>query len=97
MSNVLAFPAQMPTPQADREDVASYGRVGALSVDLIRLPTVMPTLISVAVTGSPAAGLKVLTSLPDSEWGHGLANVIGRAVLQALEMTEASRPATPEA
>ena len=94
MTNVLSFPAQVPTPAADREDVHAYGRVGLVSVDLIRLPNVMPTLISVAVTGPPAVGLKTVVSLPDSHTGRGLADVVGRAVLQALEVAEAARTAT---
>jgi hypothetical protein len=97
MTNILNFPTSMPTPQADHEQIATYGGVGALSVNLIRLPTIRPTLISVAVSGPPEVGLKVLTSLPDSGWERGFADVIGGAVLQALEMAEAAQGAPPEA
>lgn len=93
MTNVLTFPRQMPTPRADREDLASYGAVGLVSIDLIRTPTIMPEVVQIVVTGPPAMGFRRILTMPDSERGRGFCDVVGRAVFEALEMAETARTA----
>ncbi len=71
---------------------AVYGRIGPLQVVRLVRSDLSLALTHVVVLGHPSLGPSFIAGFPDTEEGVGLADQVGQAVVQALQI--AATPVT---
>ena len=89
MSNVITLPIgqKQPGSTAHYEEFAEYGRVGFLTVALARRTDGPAGLVHIVVIGA-AIGVEIVVTMSDDEKGRAIADLTGRAVLRAVELSE---------
>lgn len=78
-----------PSFQSSKEiyvEQSFYGQIGPLQVVRLVRSDLSLALTHVVVLGHPTLGPSFIAGFPDTEEGIGLANQVGQAVVQALQI-----------
>ena len=78
--------SSFPSGREVYEEQIIYGQIGPLQVVRLVRSDLNLALTHVVVLGHPKLGATFIAGFPDTEEGIGLANEVGQAIVQALQI-----------